>query len=76
MTAFNVGDRVAWPVRDGWRAGEVIHRRPCWVPDGDGEAQSIRLTLRDEQTGRLVERTIRSCCARIPGQHHQRGEAA
>lgn len=69
MTAFNVGDRVAWPARDGWHRGEVLGRRPCRVLDGNGRSDSLELDLWDEETCRVVTRQIRSVCAMIPGEH-------
>lgn len=68
MTAFNVGDRVGWQTKDGWRFGKVINRNFIDVPLKDGgNAETLLLTLRDEKTKRLVERPIRSCCAFVPG---------
>lgn len=73
MTVFNIGDRVAWPVRDGWRFGEVLRQRRCVIEEGtDRGAETLALTLFDEETGRITERSIRSCCALIAGQHVQR----
>lgn len=77
MTAFNVGDRVGWPMRDGWHFGEVLRRELIRVPDGDnGNADSLLLTLHDEETQRIIERPIRSCCAMISGEHIQEANDA
>lgn len=74
MTAFNVGDRVAWPAKDGWHQGEVLGRHPCRVPEGlNGQrSDSLNLDLWDEETCRVVTRNIRSVCAMIPGDHIKR----
>ncbi|SRR5579883_1942536 len=71
-TAFNIGDRVMWPARGGWCAGEVLARRRCVVEQGaDRGAESLMLTVQDEETGRVRDRNIRDCCAMIPGEHVQ-----
>lgn len=77
MTAFNAGDRVSWPTRFGWHVGLVRDRRPCQVEVRDEIGRthmvdSLSLTLLDLDTGRLIDRDIRGCCARIPGEHVRR----
>ena len=76
MTAFNIGDRVAWPTKDGWHFGDVVARRSYLYCNRDGhKLDALELTVMDDESGRLIDRDIRGCCALIPGEHLTKAEA-
>lgn len=76
---FQVGDPVFWPTRDGWHTGVVVrlaaHTIPVQTLAGRTQpASSLRLTIRDTDTGRILSRDIRGCAGRHPGPFVQPGQ--